>query len=63
MATHFLSFLLASGGVKENKVDPPGLGKDGAKHQGEGNTGDPYPQLLVLCDEGEVCSIAFNVFT
>ena len=61
--THFVSFLLASGGVEENIVDPPSLGKDGAKHQREGNAGDPHSQLLVLCDKVEVCSNALNVFT
>ena len=49
MVTCFLSFLLASVGVEENIVDSPGLGQDGAKHQREGNAGNPYPQLLVLC--------------
>ena len=54
VVTHCLPVPLVSVGVEENVVDPPGLGKNGAKHQGEGNAGDPYPQLLVLCDKGEV---------
>ena len=53
MVTHFLSLLLASVGVEENIVDPPGLGQDGAKHQREGNAGNPYPQLLVVCGQEE----------
>ena len=53
MVTHFLSLLLASVGVEENVVDSPGLGKDGAKHQREGNAGNPYPELLVLCGQEE----------
>ena len=54
VVTHCLPVPLVSVGVEENVVDPPGLGKNGAKHQREGNAGDPYPQLLVLCDKGEV---------
>ena len=45
MLTHRLLGFPVLARTVEHVVDPPGLGKDGAKYQGEGNAGNPDPQL------------------